>query len=583
MLSDVVLPPKGRCDFCTSYKPVWEYPARTFTIPTSSGPYTSEGAWLACELCAQLVEANQIDAVLDRQLSTKSRHQRVLARPFAKAVQQAFIAHRTGPRQPLRPPAAPTPVAALPPLTQGEVESRRGPLAGRPVRPEDLVCDVDMSHVVAWRYPVASYSVQLPPEMFESDQPWVSEGDWILCARCARLIEANDIDGLVDRNVNAYGNRMDVQLDELRARGWNETQVRRYDQAARGGAALIMRGLLANRTGPRVALETGELPTPSPEAQLAFGEQLKLLHWLESAEGQRLLADTRGEINRRTKQPDTNMGARPWTVALRYGETFYWSPAICEFIRGAADTLDETPWPLTREALPATSGFFYCDRPVVDRGYEIGPLRAIAWTLAFDAPDGIGALQESRVDPQGRGSPDRANGILMQWFCQRGGKLAVGGLSLWRFGQSHIEFPADSIDIEVGRPAPGDVPLKDIMRRHKAALATMLEFVQEQIVVPSRPYRPDRATRKIAERERPEQAPVLRVVELRRRQRPDYVAPTEHKDVEWQVSWVVRGFWRNQLYPSLGIHQPRWIAPYLKGPADKPLKPPKANIFLVDR
>lgn len=39
----------------------------------------------------------------------------------------------------------------------------------------------------------------------------------------------------------------------------------------------------------------------------------------------------------------------------------------------------------------------------------------------------------------------------------------------------------------------------------------------------------------------------------------------------WRHRWVVRGHWRNQWYPSLDDHRPKWIAPYLKGPTDAPL------------
>ena len=40
----------------------------------------------------------------------------------------------------------------------------------------------------------------------------------------------------------------------------------------------------------------------------------------------------------------------------------------------------------------------------------------------------------------------------------------------------------------------------------------------------------------------------------------------------YAVRFVVRGFWRNQSYPSRGVHAPKWIDSYLKGPKDAPLK-----------
>jgi hypothetical protein len=40
---------------------------------------------------------------------------------------------------------------------------------------------------------------------------------------------------------------------------------------------------------------------------------------------------------------------------------------------------------------------------------------------------------------------------------------------------------------------------------------------------------------------------------------------------------------RQHWYPRLNAHKPRYIAPYVKGPADKPLKAPAGNIFAVTR
>jgi hypothetical protein len=41
---------------------------------------------------------------------------------------------------------------------------------------------------------------------------------------------------------------------------------------------------------------------------------------------------------------------------------------------------------------------------------------------------------------------------------------------------------------------------------------------------------------------------------------------------DWSCQWIVRGHWRNQWYPSLEEHRQRYVAPYIKGPQDKPLR-----------
>lgn len=65
----------------------------------------------------------------------------------------------------------------------------------------------------------------------------------------------------------------------------------------------------------------------------------------------------------------------------------------------------------------------------------------------------------------------------------------------------------------------------------------------------------------------------ISVVTLRRR--ASGASPGESQ-VEWHHRWIVRGHWRQQPYKDKdtgGIYtKPIWIAPYVKGPEDKPLK-----------
>ena len=48
----------------------------------------------------------------------------------------------------------------------------------------------------------------------------------------------------------------------------------------------------------------------------------------------------------------------------------------------------------------------------------------------------------------------------------------------------------------------------------------------------------------------------------------------EARSVEWTVRWIVRGHHRAQWYPSTKSHRLIWVAPYMKGPDDAPLKTP---------
>ena len=62
----------------------------------------------------------------------------------------------------------------------------------------------------------------------------------------------------------------------------------------------------------------------------------------------------------------------------------------------------------------------------------------------------------------------------------------------------------------------------------------------------------------------------FQIVDLRRLSKatdPDAVGEVR----DWSHRWMVRGFWRNQYYPSEDVHRQIYINDYIKGPQDKPL------------
>lgn len=95
-------------------------------------------------------------------------------------------------------------------------------------------------------------------------------------------------------------------------------------------------------------------------------------------------------------------------------------------------------------------------------------------------------------------------------------------------------------------------------------------------------HKVDRATRRRAERTGQTVPPIIRVVTLRRLQL-DRVAEKAEADVDWQWRWIVRGFWRNQWYPSENCHKRIFIESYLKGPENRPLKPDTLKLFVARR
>lgn len=76
--------------------------------------------------------------------------------------------------------------------------------------------------------------------------------------------------------------------------------------------------------------------------------------------------------------------------------------------------------------------------------------------------------------------------------------------------------------------------------------------------------------------------PDITVVTLRPR-KPTKSDPKNHRIVNWSHRWLVGaengGIWREQWYPSLGIHKTIFVPMYEKGPLDKPLVIPRRKVY----
>jgi len=110
----------------------------------------------------------------------------------------------------------------------------------------------------------------------------------------------------------------------------------------------------------------------------------------------------------------------------------------------------------------------------------------------------------------------------------------------------------------------------DGQRERYEYIAKMIGFLNSPYIGIDRII-PVRALRRNAKRLRIELPECVNYVVLRREQK-------SKSDIEsllgrtYDYQWMVSGHYRNQWYPSEGSHKLIWIAPYVKGPEDKPLK-----------
>lgn len=222
---------------------------------------------------------------------------------------------------------------------------------------------------------------------------------------------------------------------------------------------------------------------------------------------------------------------------LLQGETFYWSPQMCELLERSAAVLPE--WICDPSIAIVPCGFCHLAKP-----FRVGKQLLIAF--------GWGVL------------PGDAGLGVVCYSAQRAERAFVAVPSAFFVIPTRTEINArhESFD--------------------KIAVIGAALLLLQQRIISATSQRPQRAARKRLAAEGYQHEPLIRVVELRRKQA--HSAPSgEHEAVEWSHQWIVSGHWRQQWYPSLNAHQPRWIMPYVKGPEDMPLKPPRAKVFAVVR
>ena len=94
-----------KCDFCSSPKVTWRYPARDFMAPNLMAS-ESVGEWLACDTCHDLIERGERGALCERSMAIV---QPVIAdpemiaeviMPVLREFHDRFYKNRTGPAEP---------------------------------------------------------------------------------------------------------------------------------------------------------------------------------------------------------------------------------------------------------------------------------------------------------------------------------------------------------------------------------------------------------------------------------------------------------------------------------------------------
>lgn len=288
--------------------------------------------------------------------------------------------------------------------------------------------------------------------------------------------------------------------------------------------------------------------------------------------GQAML-DYRQSDDRLATGVDAELMQSSMARALRLGSTFIWSRSTCDLL--IASARDMPSYTLVDEHIPSHDGFMVFEKPLpLGGGVDEWPLTAVSWAvvrgLDTDDPRVIEAARNGRkiiaLDP------DDASGIatLCIWFYL---EMDAWGYTPFTYLQWSVGMATEESSFFTS---------EERTRMKLQYLGAAFTFMNSHITMQRRNYAPRAVARRVARSI--DATPLVNVIELRRREYQTVERTTdEAMSRDYHVQWIVRGHWRQQWYPSLGRHQPKWIAPYVKGPEGKPLKTPRTNVFAVVR
>lgn len=272
-------------------------------------------------------------------------------------------------------------------------------------------------------------------------------------------------------------------------------------------------------------------------------------------------------------------------VALKRAETYCWFEEPILAVEAAAETLPDTVR-LTRDLTEHWAAWWYFTLPQDIRTLPTGEaVQALLWgweanQLRFSTY----VRDEGKFDgSSGRSAMPSGLWPTAKFSWHEGETLAM---ALRRNREEHHERYTPEQRAEMGYLTPETDTMIAIERLLRFFIAGSL-WVQQTILVRSRRQLHVMNKNKKARLEKQKGGPLgdVQIIHLRRKESVEDpgVRPADSKAIEWSCRWVVKGFWRNQYYPGRGVHEPKWIDPFVKGPADKPLKVHTHRVNVVNR
>lgn len=249
---------------------------------------------------------------------------------------------------------------------------------------------------------------------------------------------------------------------------------------------------------------------------------------------------------------------------VRMGEPVYVGPEPTELIHRASLSIPD--WPLAAHDLLVPCGFVWLRPAGREQDYMV--LRTLdGKEHAFTFLRGL-SFQTVNIG----GAPGLT---IFAWISDGPSSSPRPGLMWqWLFGESREAALRRLEALDYNNPQAA--ALETWFR----FLAALCAFVRQRVAFRERSPG-NRAARRLAERaglpEREVQIILLRRTEARR-------SEDNGGSIDWSCRWWVSGHWRQQpCGEGRAERRPAWIAPYIKGPDDKSVKPTARRLFAVVR
>lgn len=326
-------------------------------------------------------------------------------------------------------------------------------------------------------------------------------------------------------------------------------------------------------------------PAQVPELRAALAAQMQTS--FEVARTAQVIAGGHGSIIPPSRDPEqaAKMLCEQEHARLTHAQLYAVTAEMTKLAVVAGESLPD--FHLEPEDVPAPAGFMVFAEPIGSYINNDGPaperfpIVAVSWGqysrpgfprgglwITFYTPVDLAALERQAAELAGRPLRDRERARIrslsgpLNWDNEA--VIAYGG------DQKASYKPGASHDAKPDEFAPWSQALR----------AAWLLMSQPQIADVEE-LEPSRATRRRAQKSGLD-LHAVRVLHLRRLERDQGAPPDEPGSRDYTCRWMVRGHWRQQWYPSRGVHRPIWINPHVKGPDDKPLRTGE-TVHLWDR